>query len=437
MNELSNMILSRNESRGAKSIWNVILGFTVFLMLSIVYSSVVSAEANPNDFEWKVPTPVLENENDQIVMGMYEDIQTNSVYTIIQNYNAFTGYPDQEHFVVVNRFNTTTHEFDHSFVRDNPGYNNDYIVHGGRWYVFHTSEGLLHMRINNSTIDTMKWVYDYSGYRLIGVHNGELFFIMFTGEYGHTVELFSVNVTTFSWTREVIFQLIDHGPGRDNKIRHVFKNGNLILARSELVQQPDYKEVWLYEYDTVTEISKSPRRMWTSDDSSFGRWDLDIDSESNFHLLLGNSSVWRLSKLAPSMALMEWTELEGKPGDTRKTHSALFIMIDGSDTLQIVGSMFYNTTENMLLMSWTLQMNYTSGVLRKTIFEGRTSINSFSENGMISFSDGEVIVCFVSLIDDKFTDERKEVKKKLCRSGNQPKMGKQSNYYRSLFYCSI
>lgn len=401
MNDVHHIMLNRTAPIGSFAPINVILGISITLLVSIAISLFEPVDAAPDEFEWKVPAPVFENDNDQNIRGVYEDVQTGIVYTVIQNYDAHTGYLDQKHPITISRFNMSTHEFDNTFTRDYPGNNNDYIVHGGRWYVFHTSDGFLRMRINNSTIDTMKWVYDYSGYQLMGIHHGELFFIVFTSEDGQNVELFSVNITTFSWSREVIFQFNDQGPSWEISIRHIFKNGIIYLARSRIVDLPDDKEIMLYEYDTSKGHSEPPRLMWSSDDGPYGGWDFDLDSEKYFHLILGRS-VWRLVKLTPSMAVEEWTDLEVAENDTRESRASLFIMVDGSDTLQIVGSLFYNTTENMLVMSWTLSMNYSSGLLRKTIFEGRTLAGSVYESGLITFSDDQVIVGFRSLVDDKY-----------------------------------
>jgi len=393
-------------SRGETSISSfptqkLLLCALLFVFLLSCSTLIVSAESVPDDFEWKVPTLVLDNEFNQVVKGVYEDIQSETVWTILQNLDPFTGNPDPDEYVVVNRFNTTTHEFNQSFVRDYPGNNNDYIVHGGRWYVFHISDGLLHMRINNSTYDTMKWVYDYSGYQLIGVYDGVIFFILFTGEYGHTVELFRVNISTYAWSREVIIQFNDQGPSWEIKLHHIFKNGTFYLARSRLVEEPNYHEIWLYEYDTDSGHSESPRLMWSSDNVSFGGWDFDMDSVGNFHLLLGGF-VWRLNKLTPSMELKDWIDLEVKPGDTRRTGGTLFIMIDRQDTIQVLGSLYYNTTEYRLVTSWTIDLNYSSDIVRKTIFEGWTTTGSIREKGIMCFSDGEVIVCFRTLINDKY-----------------------------------
>ena len=375
----------------------------MFLLLSCG-SFILSADSIPDDFEWKVPSLVLDNEYDQVVKGVYKDIQSETVYTILQNYDAFTGNPNLDEYVVVNRFNTTTHEYDSSFIRDFPGNNNDYIVHGGRWYVFHVSDGFLHIRLNNSSIDTMKWeykYYDYTGYRLIGVYDGALFFLMFSGEYGHTVKLFSVNITTFAWTSEVIFQFNDQGSDSGLRLHHIFKNGTLYLARAILVGLPEYYEIWLHEYDIDSGHSESPRLMWSIDNLPFGPYDFDIDSEGNFHLLIGGP-IGRLNKLTPSMELEDWIELEVSPGDTRVSRGTLFIIIDGSDTIQVLGSLFYNTTENWLLTSWTLYSNYSLDMVRKTIFEGRTPTSSIKEEGIICNSNGEIIVCFRTLNNDKY-----------------------------------
>ena len=372
----------------------------LLIFLLVCSSLMVSAESVPDDFEWKVPTIVLDNEFSQAVKGVYEDVQSETVYTIVQNYDPFTGARDPEEHIVVNRFNTTTHTFDRSFTLAYDS-NNEYIVHGGRWYVFHVSEGFLCMRINNSTYDTMKWVYDYSGYRLIGVNDGVLYFILFSGEYGHTLELFSVNLTTFAWTREVIFQYKDLRPGLEITTHQIFKNGTFYLARSTYVEFPDDMEIWLYEYDTVSGQAGYPRLMWNSDNGSFWGWDFDIDSEGNFHLLLGGA-VWRLVKLAPSMELEDRIDLELKPGDTRNAREIFYLMIDGPDTVQLLGQIYYNTTENAVVMSLTLNLNYSSDIMRKTIFEGTTRSSWISEKGMMCFSDGEAIFCFNTYIDDKY-----------------------------------
>ena len=381
----------------------------LLIFLLACSSLVASAESVPDDFEWKVPTPVLDNEFDQLVNGVYKDIESETVYTVLLNYDPFTGEPDPEEYVVINRFNTTTREFDLSFSWNYSNYRNrnEYIVHGERWYVFHVSDGVLHMRINNSTTDTMEWVYDYSGYQLIGVYDGVLFFIIFKGEYGHTVELFSVNITTYAWAREVIFQLQQGlGPSWDPKMHHIFKNGTLYLARSRIVelQLPDYKEykeIWLYEYDTVSGLSKPRRMMWTSDNASFGRWDFEIDRNGDFHLLLGRS-VWRLIRLAPSMELEDWVDLEVNPGETRSTYGSLFINLDGPDTIQVLGTLWHNSTGSRVVMSWTLDLSYGSSIARKTIFEGRSNTYMYGETWMMCFSDGEIIACIRTLIDDKY-----------------------------------
>ena len=361
----------------------------------------VSAESVPDDFEWKVLKPVAQDDHNQYLEGVYKDIKSETVYAVFKNYDPITGDPILDEHVVVNRFNTTTHEFDLSFSKNYSRPASRYIVYGGTWYVFHVSEGLLHMRIDNSTYDTMKWVYDYNGLRWLGVHDGVLFFLMGTGVYSQTIDLHSVNLTTLAWSRKEIIRFEYQGPYYGHETNHIFKNGTLFLTRSPGMNLQNYKAIWLYEYDTDSGLSVPARRIWTTNDTSFGRWDFDIDSEGNIHLLL-ERQVWRLVKLTPSGGIIEWVDLEVEPGDNGTTRGDLVIMVDGSDVINVIGWLYYNTTENGLMISWTMTLDYSSKITRNTIYRGRIRMNANEEMGMMCFSEGEVIAFLHIIIEDKY-----------------------------------
>ena len=362
----------------------------------------VSAESVPEDFEWKVLTPVAQNEYYQDLKGVYNDIQSETVYVVFKNYDPTTGDPIHDEYLVVNRFNTTNHDFDLSFIKKNTGYNENYIVYGGIWYIFYVADGFFHMRVNNGTHDTMVWNYNGSSYRLLGCYDGSLFFIWFTAENGQTIDLFSVNLTTLAWTRKQIMQFEYQGPIKWGSETHcIFENGTLFLAHTPGMIQINYKEISMYEYHIDNGVSVPARLLWTSNDTSFGKWDFDIDSEGNIHLLL-ERQVWRLVKLTPSGDLIEWIDLEVEPGDNRTTRGDLSIMVDGSDTIYVIGWIYYNTTENGLMISWTMTPDYGPMMARNTIYKGRIRMNANEEKAMMCFSEGEVIACLRSIIDDKY-----------------------------------
>jgi len=371
-----------------------ILLITLLLLLIVGFvSSEAASETILDDFEWKVPALIKDTEYDQLPKGIFEDELTGDAYVIFEKMEHQTQDPAPLDPIVVCHFNTSMNTFDSVLFMQYPGPKNDYLIYNRTWYTFFVTSTTFHLRVGNETIDTLRLTLtglDRGYYDVLGVYKEKirLLWSYFSGSPQKN-EMMSIDIHTFEWTMETI---IPTGPN-PTEYHFVFKEGILYIGMNKQRGGPNDKELMYYTYDIDSGSLVGPIVLYSSEIEQYGNWDLDIDSEGNIHLLLVRRT-WNLIKFTPSGEQITSVDL-----DTGETRGFLVLMLNESDIVNVIGWLYYNTTSNGFVISFTLPTDYSS-IVRKTILEGTYDTSPRQERKMMAISGDQILITLKILVDD-------------------------------------
>ena len=374
----------------------------VALLLTVVIgvNTDVKAEGAVDDFEWLVPVHAPPITLRQRPMEILIDQVTDETYVIWTD-KHFTAYDTEPVTIHVSRYYSDTMGLELIYSHEYIGYFGSLkfsLVHDGRWYFFfQTDDQVLHLRIDNATSDRLNWTFkdeEYNRYlmrALLGVYDGRMYFMAAEDEEDVVAyELYSFNISSFSWNKEHIFDLRPNHQWTDM----IMRDGRIYCIQDRRPGGGGNVILELFTFDLRSREGTGPTHISTAPSNQWGGKRYAVDSMGFIHLLRSNLN---LTKYSINGVPLESIQIVKPPGTDGIFSSNYDLIINRNDQLTVVKALKFNRSDTQQLLSFTVTRDYDPEVLYHNI-SGIMDTGSYIYLA-INGSD-TVMVIFEEFIDD-------------------------------------
>jgi len=379
---------------------SLVLYCMVLIIMTIVMMGAtdVQAEGAVDDFEWLVPVHAPPISLRQHPREILIDLVTDETYVIWTD-KHFMRYDTEPVTIHCSRYDPDSMGLELIYSHEYIGYFGSLrfsLVHDGKWYFFfQTDDQVLHLRVDNGTSDRLNWTFknednnQYLMRALLGVDGGRMYFM--AADDNDTLdgyELYSFDLTSFSWNRTPIFDLHPN----HQWTYMIMRDGRVYCLQDR--RQGVNVIVELFTFDLRSREGTGPTHISTSGFNQWSGMTYEVDSMGFIHVLRGSLN---LTKYSINGIPLGSIQIVKPPGTDGILWSDYDLILDRTDQLTVVKALRFNRSDTQQLLSFTVTSDYDPEVLYHNISE---IMESGSDMYLAINGSGTIMVVFEEVIDE-------------------------------------